>query len=731
MPQSTRKTGYLQNAALAPLAAVPFNLALCAGQSAVAQENSSDTDEIVVVGEKIYDFKSASSGTKMNMALKDTPQAIKVITADVIQAANIRNFQDVYKVDASGGTSHAIDSFPRNYYRGFRQQGDNSIKVDGYRFTADLDLDLSTFERFEIVKGPTSTLYGQNTIGGTLNAVSKRPGDDFAMVVSGEIGTQSRYRGELDVTGPLSADGRWTYRLIGVYEDLGSFLDFAESNVAVISPMVEFQPDDNTSFLLRFNYQHHDDVPHWGSPFVQVDDGEPGELALADIPRSQFYGMPWNEAERDVFIGQLSADHVFDNGWTVRSNVQYSKVKKFVKAFANGFSQSNGDEIFSSIYAEDIDDDVFSGEVNLFGDVEAFGREHTLFVGVDYSKKEETGLEAELEPGNTTPFNIFNPDYSLIPEPASLDDFDELINIVDENTQFGVTAQALLRPTDALTLLVGGRYSFSKQLSKETGGEGSVADALAAPFEVTIDNVSFENFTLQTGLTYALTEDLNFYFQYGETFVPGFVRAFPDQLIDPEEGRNYEVGFKGDWGDNVSYSLALFDMRRTNIADPDPMNNGFFIPLGVQRSRGIELDVTGEVLPNLNVIGSVAVLDAEFVEGQFTGLQPPNAPEFGLSLFANYLVTTGPLAGFGVGGGIVHKDGLRTFAQFSNNFEFDFGAFTEVDAQISYDLEDWSFVLSGTNLTNEKYYTTAFTRLFNGVHVNPERAVIFRVSRFF
>ena len=137
------------------------------------------------------------------------------------------------------------------------------------------------------------------------------------------------------------------------------------------------------------------------------------------------------------------------------------------------------------------------------------------------------------------------------------------------------------------------------------------------------------------------------------------------------------------------------------------------------------------MLPNLSVIGSLAVLDAEYVKGQYTGLQPPNAPEFGLSLFANYQVVQGPLAGLGVGGGVVHKDGLRTFAQFSNNFEFDFGGFTEIDAKVTYDLEDWTFALSATNLANTKYYTTAFNRLFNGVHVNPARAVKFKVTRSF
>jgi len=710
-----------------------------------------DFEEIVIEGKKYYRHKEASSGTKMNMQLKDTPQSIKVITADVIEAASIKSFQDIYKVDASGGTSHAVDSFPRNYYRGFRQQSDSSIKVDGFRFTADVDLDIATYERFEVVKGPTSTLYGQNGIGGTLNAVSKKPEDEFGLEVSGEIGSHDSYRGDLDITGPITEDGTWSYRLITAYEDTGSFLEFGETSVFSVSPSLKYQPTESTSFLARVDYQKHKDVPHWGGPFQRITDDEDdpnfNAVQLAKLPRSHWFGMPWNSADRDVLLAQITAEHMFDNGWILKSNVQYNKVTKFAQAFSNELADSNGNLNFASIYANDLEDKVFSGEVNLFGDVEAFGQDHTLFFGVDYSQKKATGIEtftgfdrSDLDDGDDVPpalqFNIFNPDYTLVPEPGSLDEYESIYALEDKNTQYGGTVQMLLRPTERLSILAGGRYSVSKQLSLEAFDE-TVAGArasLANDPDILIDNIKTEKFTLQLGLTYAITEDINFYASYGETFSPEFALAYDaatDEgvLVDPEQGVGYEFGFKGDIGNDLSFSLAAFQMERKNISQPHNDRSlalrGFVEAVGTQRSRGIELDFSGELLPGLNVIGSFAYLDAKFVEGQFTGFRPPNAPKFGASLFAGYQFEDGELEGLGFGSGFVYKSNIITFdgsLPIGDDYAtYNFGSTAELDARIYYERENWEVDFSVTNITNTKYYSPAFIRLQFGINVNPPR----------
>ena len=213
----------LQSAALASCLGM---VATYQAQAAAETAGSDGLEEVVVSAIR---FKSTEPITalKLPVSVKDTPQSVMAVTGDVIDFASIKTFQDVYKVDASGGTSHSLDSFPRNFYRGFLQQGNNAIRIDGFRMPADLQLDLEPYERFEIVKGATSTLYGQNPIAGTLNAISKEPTASLGAEVGLELGSYDHYRATGDVHGPLTQSGNLQYRLVGAWMDEDSFLDLA------------------------------------------------------------------------------------------------------------------------------------------------------------------------------------------------------------------------------------------------------------------------------------------------------------------------------------------------------------------------------------------------------------------------------------------------------------------------------------------------------------------------
>jgi iron complex outermembrane recepter protein len=157
------------------------------------------------------------------------------------------------------------------------------------------------------------------------------------------------------------------------------------------------------------------------------------------------------------------------------------------------------------------------------------------------------------------------------------------------------------------------------------------------------------------------------------------------------------------------------------------------VPLGTQRSQGVEIEFQGEIVRGWDVFGSFAWLDAEFTAGQFEGLQPVNAPRFGASLFTSYEFQNGLLRGLGIGGGVVHKRGRETFDEdgfgiFGATQVFDFGDFTELDMRVFYDLDRWRLQLSGTNLTDEKYYSPTFNNFLYALHVNPARAVTASVA---
>jgi len=701
---------------------------------ALAHAATGELEEVVVRATQ-FKFEDAQSALKIPLSLKDTPQSVKVITQDLLDFASISKFEDVYKVDASGGVSHAGDGFPRNYYRGFLQQGINAIKVDGFRMTANINLDLSPFERFEVVKGATSTLYGQNSVSGTLNAISKQPTDHFGAQLDAEAGSYQHYRVQGDVHGPLDDAGKLSYRLVGAYQDEDSYLDFGGSKVVAFAPTLRYQISDATAVTARVIYQETTFTPSFGfgAQFIGTDESDPAQLVPGNFivprtPRDRSGAAPWNRTEKDATFAQAVLEHQFANDWQLRGNVQYQKVRGDADAFQTWNTDRNG-ETFAYMYGREQENESYGAEVNLFGDVEIFGHEHTLFVGADYAELDTDTLD--LGQSGPAGFSILNPDWSAIPVHRRAADYDFFYDSENRREISGLTAQILARPMDGLMVSIGARYSRDITRNRlRSGDTPDVQDHAVAPYGDWTE-LKANKVTMQGGITYELMPQLNLYASYGETFEPRGGRRFGGGLAGPEEGRAYEVGVKGDaLGRRLSYTVAAFDMRRNNIQQRDPEHPGFVLPLGTQRSRGVEVEFQGTVLPGWEVFGSVAWLDAKFIEGQYAGYKSANGPDFGLSLFTSYQFQEGMLRGLGVGAGVVRKSGMETFdaANYGRPVPFDLGGFTEVDLRVFYDQDRWRYELAATNLFDTTYYSSYSEAMWFGLQVNPPRRIIGKVS---
>ena len=349
-----------------------------------SEEIERTLDEIIVRGKVTLRHREAFSATKMNMDLKDIAQSVSVITEDLIDMADVQKFQDIYRVDASVGTAHRLDDFPTNFFRGFTIQGNNAIRVDGFRFPGNIDIDLATFERFELVKGPTSALFGQNSLGGTINAVTKQPTSERVGEIGLEVGSFDAYRADIDLGGALSSDGRWQYRLIGMYRDSDTYIDFSSDEAWLVAPSIAFDLSDQTRIVAALNVQSHLDSAHWGTGLQEF---APGQYQVLPTSREHNFGQPWNERNADVTLGTIKIEHDFDNGWTLRVNAQGSSVHKVAdQCSGDGHADANGAVPFGCwTYFSDENDDLYGGEVNLIGNVSIMGREHTLFFGVDYT----------------------------------------------------------------------------------------------------------------------------------------------------------------------------------------------------------------------------------------------------------------------------------------------------------------------------------------------------------
>lgn len=713
------------------------------------QTGGADDDAIVVRGVR-FQYEEATSVLKVPLSLKDTPQTVLAVTQDVIDFASIKTFDDVYKIDADGGTSHAQDSFPRNYYRGFRQQGNDAIKIDGFRMPADVQLDLAPYERFEVVKGATSTMYGQNSVAGTLNAISKMPKDQFGGSIEAEAGSYDHYRGTFDVYGPLTSDGKLMFRVVGAILNEKSFVNLAYKRTTAIVPELEYKFDENTYIVARVNYQIHHYRYDFGTGLYftgsDISQAKPGDFTLKPIPYDEFFGQRWNRATKKPLFAQTEFDHKFDNGWMLRMDAQYNKTREHSAADSEQAALSaDGSTLYSALYTNEKEDELYAGEIQLYGDVDTFGSKTTIFLGTDYYHEHGTLLQGYDDP--VTGFNIFHPDYDLIPAHSDVTDYPNFYNTIDTVSSVGFTGQVFFRPFSGLTLLLGGRFSHEreayshKQLSIGDDGVTDLASFQAQPFDR--DAATTNKFTVQLGTTYAITKELNAYASYGTTFQPqvGTYEYDPTnplgKQIAPEQGKAYEVGLKGEFlKKKVLASVALFNESRTNIAQYDPQTH-FDILLGKQNSKGIEFEVQGQITHDWNLFLSAALMKAEFKGGNFDGLTPTEAPRFGLSIFTTYQLHDGPLSGLGVGGGVVHKGGRKGFGtdlRFGDGsyVTFNYGAFTEADARIFYDFtKHWRIQFGVTNFTNDHYWSPAKDRVTYGINPAPPREVLGKLTYSF
>jgi TonB-dependent siderophore receptor len=697
--------------------------------AAQAPAEPADSLEEVVVRGLVFKYDEVETANKMGLSVKDTPQSVKVITADVLEFSHVEKFEDSYKLDAGSFTSHSQDQFVRTYLRGFQL---SAPKVDGFRTSNYPTLDLAPFERFEIIKGATSTIYGQSPVGGTLNAVSKKPLAEWGGEASLEGGNFGHMRGDFDMYGPLT--DRLSYRVVAAYLDEDSFLDLAFNERKVFAPSLKYDFSNRTSVTVMVQYQDAEFLSSYGSGLQYVgsledpySDTDPRNFRVPDVPRSRIAVNPDGLSDREFLMTRVYLEHQFANDWTLRANLQDIQIDVVNRgSYAYGLISSDG---FSPVYMyiRDAEEENFSGEVNLFGNVEAFGREHTLFVGMDHRRSmglQLSGFGSALDPDGAG-FNIYDPDYSVfVPFPDSPGAYPGIFNGRDLTIEYGITGQALLRATDKLSFMLGTRYSHVEigQIFSFDAAELShvIGDA---------DRYTNSATTFQGGITYALSEAVNLYASYGETFTPRNERTGPTSRVGPEEGVAYEVGAKGDaLGRRLSWSTALFDIARTNISQPLSPDSPYVRLLGEQRARGVEFDVQGKLTDGWDIYASAAWLNNEFTEGQFENLHSFLAPKMGLSLFTSYEFQGGSLDGFGLGGGVVYKkrgefvppDG----SPISGDFAHIFDDVLEVDLRAYYRRGHWDFELSATNVLGDEYFSPVENALNYGIGVNPGTQVM-------
>lgn len=700
-----------------------------------SEPSAAEPVEEVVVSAPFYRPEDSTSSTKFSLPVFDTPQAVSVVTSDTLEKFQAANTDEIYRF-VSGLTPQA--DLPTEQTpimsRGFKLSGLYGYKVNDVSAYRLFPIDAVAVERIEAVKGPSGVIFGRNDYGGVLNTKTKMPLQTAMQSASFSRGSYGFKRVEADVSQPIG-DGRLRVRIPLAWEEGNDVTGGRDRSLTAAAPSLAFSIDERTELEMLAVLQSNSDNYPIGFPAYTPDRAGPAFsctsatvrcTAPPDSLRDVHSALPWNEIDMDgsMIIGSVSRRVLEDS--TLRLALGYNKTESLWRqSFLYGSIGSSGNayQFADRVWFEEVGK---TAELGLSGNLNLFGREHAYYVGVDWASSRRN-VESTDDPylGVIDLYDYGAP--SLTDALFQMPNFQ--INSYDhsEADYLGIGAQILPRLTERLSMLLGVRWEKADTFLSRARTEVEQEDpTLGGRGASVLDDQSNTSVIPRVGLIWSLVpEQLNTYVSYSEGYRPQSSVTRDGNFIDPEEGRQWEIGLKAQLFDNrLAMSLAAYDIERSNVAVNDPANSpneSYVVPGLEQNHRGVEFEAVGQPLRGLNVIAQVAYLDAKgestlpvrLADGTLVNRPPTyvpaSVPEVSGGLFLLYQFHTGRLQGLSLGAGASHTGSV--WANNANTFKLP--GFTTADASVSYRTQNWEFTLAGKNLFDEVYVVGGGNAEFN------------------
>ncbi|MCA6231512.1 MAG: TonB-dependent receptor [Phenylobacterium sp.] len=570
----------------------------CVAGPALA-ESASSVSEVVVTGQR--------QAYRGQFTPEETPQSLAVISQRILQDNNITGLTEALDLNAGVARQNNFGGLWDAYaVRGFA--GDENLPsgylVNGFNGGRGFGgpRDVAGVERIEILKGPNAALFGRGEPGGTVNIVTRKARfGETGGEVSASVGAFNARRADADVN--LAAGEVVGARLIGFYEEAESFRRTVNTERYGFLPSFGFRLGEDTTVTYDL------EITRQKAPF---DRGVPAiGGVLGKVDRRTFLGEPGDgPIKADATGQQLEIQHDFSPAWSLLLGAGFRTTS------LSGFSTEaelaasrqklnvDGKSLSRQRRFRDYEADhgVLRAEVS--GDFQALGVRHRLLVGADFDRFENSQLFLRFRPaavsGNPSDqaanvIDVLNPVYGRFPLPAP----GPQTNRLDVQEAAGLYLQDQISLSDALQIRLGVRYDdFSlESVNRATGVSQSRSESRLSP---------------QVGLVWTATPSLSLFAAYGEGFRSNIGATAKGEIFDPEVSRAFEAGLRftlleGD----LSGTLAVFSMRKSQVLAADPANPGFSLPIGKAGSQGVEFDLNGRLPGGVEALLSYAYVEAE------------------------------------------------------------------------------------------------------------------------
>ncbi|MET7142177.1 TonB-dependent siderophore receptor [Xanthomonas sp. PPL139] len=637
---------------------------------------------------------------KSDAPLAQTPFSITVVPRALLDSQQALSLSDaLHNVSGVVANTYGRRGWDDLIIRG--QTASDALFVDGLR-TADSNRvaeQLFGVQQVEVLKGPASLLYGQVLPGGLVNLISKRPGAEPMRRVDLSVGSDGLRQGSVDLNQPLSADGKVALRLNGLAMNSDDPTDHVYFRSRWIAPSLSLDLGPRTDFVLLTSYQERDYIRQQGLPWE--GSAEPNRNGRID--RALFTGEPGQRPyhSHQSRIGYV-LDHRFDNGWALHHAARWQSFGLNGFLIANNGLAADLRTLRRTATQQQFDGRTWVQDTYLQGGFATGTWQHTVTAGLDAFKTWEWNVQSTCRVGN---LDVYAPVYGSAVVCPARPNRDNLSVV----TSGGLYLRDRIQFAPDWQLLLGLRHDRSRNRSE---------DHLAGT-DTRNDNSAT---TGSAALMFDAGGGLRPYVSVATSFYPNVGTDAQGAQFDPERGRQVELGVKMEVSSSTSLSMALYDLRRRNVLQTDPFNDGYSIAVGEQRSRGLELNAAADLGSGLSLFGGYAYTDAVVTDdgGQrvsSVGSRLNNVPRHSGSLWLQY-AAHGAADGWSVSGG-VRAEGEKTA------YGHRIPGYLVVDTGLGYRQGHWRYALNLKNAFDRDYYTGGLQR---AVALGDPRTLLFSVG---
>ncbi|CAI3944284.1 Fe transport (CirA) (PDB:1BY3) [Commensalibacter communis] len=687
--------------------------------------DDSKDEQIVVKGNKnSIVTKSSSAATKSSTPLIYTPESVSVVTSQQMQMQNATTLGQAlrYSSGVSMEQRGSNSRYDLGTIRGFDVNGsqylDGLLMFKGQYYAAQ-QVDVYLLQQVDVLKGPSSVVYGQSSPGGIIALTSKFANGSRYRHVSLEGGNYNYVRGVFDLGDKFKGLDNLSWRVVGTGFRQDGRDWYTKAERYAIQPSLYWEPTDDINLTVYGRYQaqpndtSYQTFPAFGS-VLSAPYHFPSNFFSGDKNFDKF-----DQTQASVgykFTYQLNPE------WQFLSMARYTNVganynQVYGSSYASGANPNGSAGYYPGSrymyrYANGSKEhfDTITIEEQLHGQVHTGPVAHDLLLGVSWQNI-RSGYD--YGSGYAPPLDLYHPNYSAP------------ITIPTPSMQMGVS-------TNQEGIFLQDNMSY-KRLHAQLGFRNDWS-SIGTRNHVTPSSSftqSDQAFTFRGGILYNLPYNISPYFSYAQSFQPLNQVSQSGKPYQPTRGEQYEVGIKYQPENfNGFFSAAIYNLEQTNVLTSDPVNPMFSLQAGKQRSRGFELEAHTSPIAGLNLIAAYTYQDVKFTAGDYSGQRPTQVPANIFSFWGDYTIQSGTFKN--LGGAIGVRYNGNTNGDYISYLRTK--AYTMIDMQAHYKFDDSIPTLKGLeaqftaqNLTNKRYFTACYSQSF-GCAIGQGRTVIGKLS---